>query len=164
MELSGRLTIFCDGSCIGNGREGAAAGFGVYIKQHDRVIHSYSEKMADSEPQTNQRAELLAMKYVLEYLCENPAAADVYTDSHYVMNCLAVWCATWEKNGWRSSAKKPVKHSDIIKPMYTMYSALGDTLKIHHVAAHTGGRDEISKGNAVVDKLAHAAASAIVFH
>jgi ribonuclease HI len=37
----------------------------------------------------------------------------VHTDSQYVQKGITQWIHTWEKNGWRTSAKKPVKNSEL---------------------------------------------------
>lgn len=38
----------------------------------------------------------------------------VYSDSAYLVNCMNDgWYLNWQKNGWRKSAKKPVKNSDL---------------------------------------------------
>jgi ribonuclease HI len=37
----------------------------------------------------------------------------LYTDSTYVLNGITKWVASWERNGWRTAAKKPVKNEDL---------------------------------------------------
>ena len=37
----------------------------------------------------------------------------IYTDSKYVKNGITEWIKNWEKNGWKSANKKPVKNKDL---------------------------------------------------
>ena len=37
----------------------------------------------------------------------------IFTDSKYVKNGITDWIKKWEKNGWKSSNKKPVKNKDL---------------------------------------------------
>jgi ribonuclease HI len=37
----------------------------------------------------------------------------VHTDSVYVQKGISEWVHNWKKNGWRTSAKQPVKNADL---------------------------------------------------
>ena len=37
----------------------------------------------------------------------------IFTDSTYVKNGITEWIKKWEKNGWKSSNRKPVKNKDL---------------------------------------------------
>ena len=37
----------------------------------------------------------------------------IFTDSTYVKNGITDWIKKWEKNGWKSSNKKPIKNKDL---------------------------------------------------
>jgi ribonuclease HI len=37
----------------------------------------------------------------------------VSTDSQYVQKGITVWIRTWERNGWKTSGKKPVKNGEL---------------------------------------------------
>lgn len=154
------LTAFCDGSCINNGKPSASAGFAVVVTNEEKDVYVHSEHLGNSEPQTNQRAELHALKHTLEFLAEQENPAVIYTDSKYAIDCLLTWSTAWEKNGWKTYNKKPVKNDDLICPALELYKGIADRVQIRHIAAHTGKTDSISKGNARVDKLAAAAAAA----
>jgi ribonuclease HI len=43
----------------------------------------------------------------------------VHTDSSYVMNGMKTWIAGWKRNGWQTSAKKPVKNVDLWQALDT---------------------------------------------
>jgi ribonuclease HI len=124
----------------------------------DKEVHRHSAPLAKSEPQTNQRAELQALYHALRFV-QGTGAKDalLYTDSQYSINCITVWSVGWKAKGWLKADKKPVLHQDILKPMVELWESINNTTTLHHVAAHTGRRDPISKGNAVADQLATAA-------
>jgi ribonuclease HI len=58
------------------------------------------------------RLHLLAVVRGLEALPPG-AAARVYTPSDYVAQGAERWLKLWARNGWRTKAGEPVKHSDL---------------------------------------------------
>lgn len=151
-------TIYCDGCCLGNGRAGARAGFGVHgVDASGASLFSESFRVPADDPQTNQRAELLALRYALS-MTGSSGEYEIYTDSRYAIDCLTKWAPTWEASGWRRADNKPVLHADIIKDCRAMYVRGADRIRLYHVEAHTGGTDAHSRGNAVADRLARAGA------
>jgi len=155
------IDIFCDGSCLNNGRRGARAGFGMVARQGSAELIVVSEPLSPSEPQTNQRAELRGLASALNY-AETAAAAGattirVYTDSEYAINCLTRWSPAWRRSGWRKAGGEPVLHRDILEPLCDKWGTLKGLVFLQHVTAHTGRGDPISLGNARADDLARAA-------
>ena len=61
---------------------------------------------------TNNRMELLAAVSALEAL-KRPCQVKLYTDSRYVRDGISGWIDGWKRNGWRTSAKAPVKNVDL---------------------------------------------------
>lgn len=152
------LALFCDGSARNNGRVGAKAGFGVYISYNNTTVLEHSAIIPGHEPQTNQRAELRALEYVVKYILDGThRGATIYTDSKYSIDILTKWCAGWEKKGWRKADGKPVLHQDIIHPMWSSWQLIRGYTAIVHVPSHTGAVDFASRGNAEADRLATAA-------
>jgi len=155
------LVLFVDGSCTRNGQIGAKAGFGVYIVKDGIEVLRFKQRLDTEEAQTNQRGELRGLAYALNYLAESDQKGTIYTDSKYAIDCLKVWAGNWVLNEWKKADKKPVLHTDILKPMYELWLhlTLCGKVELHHVQAHTNRSDFISRGNAVADELANAAAS-----
>jgi ribonuclease HI len=56
--------------------------------------------------------ELMAVICGLEAL-KRPSRVIVTTDSQYVKNGITQWIHNWKRNGWKTSAKKPVKNADL---------------------------------------------------
>lgn len=101
-----QVTIYTDGACAGNpgaGGWGAILMYGEYCKE-------ISGGCADT---TNNRMELTGVISALERLKE-PCIVDLYSDSKYVIDGLRLgWAASWKKNGWRKSNKKPALNPDL---------------------------------------------------
>ena len=104
-----RVDIFTDGACTGNPGPG---GWGVILRSggHEREL-SGGEKAT-----TNNRMELTAAIRALEAL-KKPSSVTVYTDSRYVMDGITKWMMKWNRNGWKTADKKPVKNDDLWKAL-----------------------------------------------
>lgn len=99
------VTIFTDGSCLGNPGAGGYAAVLLY-KQHRK------ELSAGFRLTTNNRMELLAAIIALESLT-SPCEVELTTDSQYVRLGITQWLAGWKRNKWLTSQKKPVKNQDL---------------------------------------------------
>jgi ribonuclease HI len=62
---------------------------------------------------TNQEMELRAILEALRAHPDQPIV--ILTDSQYAINCLTTWLPGWRRNGWRTSARRPVKHQPTIE-------------------------------------------------
>jgi ribonuclease HI len=64
---------------------------------------------------TNNRMELRAViASLVEAERRAPGAPVVVnTDSQYVKNGITSWIASWKRNGWRTSDRKPVKNREL---------------------------------------------------
>ncbi|WP_407320808.1 ribonuclease HI [Isoptericola halotolerans] len=97
--------MWTDGACKGNPGLG---GWGALLKSGEHTKELYGgEKVT-----TNNRMELTAVVEALRALKQS-SAVTVHTDSSYVMNGMKTWIAGWKRNGWTTSAKKPVKNVDL---------------------------------------------------
>jgi len=150
------MRVFTDGACSGNGRPGAKAGYAVWFPENKEL--SCSAKIPTGEPQTNQRAELTAIWKATKVLDEagfHDNDIVVYTDSDYSINCLTKWIPGWASRGWKTTEGKPVLHQDVIKDVSERLSKF-KSYRFVHVKAHTGGVDDLSKNNDIVDRMARA--------
>ena len=60
-----------------------------------------------------------------------------YSDSAYLINCMNDgWHLKWQQNGWRNSAKKPVKNTDLWRELLRV--AEPHTVKWIKVKGHSG--------------------------
>lgn len=158
MALTTRIpdnAIYCDGACSNNGRADARAGYGVYFVGGDGTTERISRRVPVGQPQTNQRAELLALQHALQLADASSARSIIYSDSRYALDCITKWAPSWLAHGWVKADKKPIIHLDLIQPMFELWSSLRGRVTMEHVAAHTGKTDPVSRGNAVADELAN---------
>jgi len=99
------VTIYTDGACSGNPGPG---GWGVIL-----VYGKNRKELSGGEIETtNNRMELQAAIEALNAL-KRPCKVDLYTDSVYVRDGITKWIQSWQRNGWRTSAKKPVKNAEL---------------------------------------------------
>lgn len=77
----------------------------------------------------------------------------LYTDSEYCINCLTKWMTGWVSRGWKTSMGGDVLHRDLIESTSKRLSKF-KSYRFVHVRAHTGGEDDLSKNNDVVDRMA----------
>ena len=74
----------------------------------------------------------------------------IYTDSTYVKDGITIWIKKWEKNGWKTASKKPVKNKDLWKKLNDLSSK--HSIKWIWVKGH-----DQDKYNNLVDELAQGA-------
>jgi ribonuclease HI len=95
-----------DGAVSGNPGPGGWAV--VLVKGAHRRELSGGEALT-----TNNRMELRAVIEGLRALTR-PCRVRVQSDSAYVVNAHRQgWLRTWQRNGWRTSARKPVENQDL---------------------------------------------------
>ncbi|MDC0628352.1 ribonuclease HI [Pelagibacteraceae bacterium] len=101
-----KYTVYTDGACSGNPGPG---GWGAVIFDERERQMNISGKVKDT---TNNRMELMAPIMALKKI-KSKSDIVIFTDSTYVKNGITDWIKKWEKNGWESSNKKPVKNKDL---------------------------------------------------
>jgi len=99
------VVIYTDGACSGNPGPG---GWGAIMQYGD----TEKELFGGDPATTNNRMELMAAIQALEAL-KRPTAVTLYTDSKYVHDGITKWINGWQRNGWKTSAKQPVKNGDL---------------------------------------------------
>ena len=106
------LYAYTDGACSGNPGPG---GWGTLLIARDGNAEVKRRELSGGEPgTTNNRMELLAAISALESLSRT-SRITIVTDSQYVKNGVTSWIHGWKRNGWKTSAKKPVKNEDLWK-------------------------------------------------
>jgi len=137
------VEMFTDGACLGNPGPG---GWGVILRWRG-VDKELSGCAVDT---TNNRMELTAAIEGFAAL-NRRGAVRVYTDSVYVRDGITRWIMNWKRNGWRTSARKPVKNADLWQQLDALIS--GHDVEWRWVKGHSGHPE-----NERADLLASAAA------
>ncbi|KAH5752382.1 hypothetical protein HBI16_242420 [Parastagonospora nodorum] len=91
------LVINTDGSSFRNGKPDAIAGVGVYFGPNDK--RNTGQPLGPGK-QTNQRAELMAVKIALEKAPIDQVVL-ISSDSRYAINCLTDWLPLWKQRSWK---------------------------------------------------------------
>ena len=142
-----KVTLYTDGACSGNPGPG---GWGAILE-----FQGTEKELSGGEASTtNNRMELTAVIEGLSALKE-PCIVELYSDSKYVIDGLSKgWAATWQKNGWRKSDKKPALNPDL-------WEKLLELTHIHQLRYHwVKGHAENEKNNRC-DELAVAASKQV---
>ncbi|WP_267382486.1 MULTISPECIES: ribonuclease HI [unclassified Sphingomonas] len=137
------VQIATDGACKGNPGPG---GWGALI----RAGETEKELSGGEALTTNNRMELTAAIEALKAL-KRPCAVTLSTDSRYVMDGLTKWIKGWQKNGWKTADRKPVKNAELWQAL--LAAAAPHRIDWQWVKGHAGHPD-----NERCDKLASDAA------
>ena len=138
-----KVEIFTDGACKGNPGPG---GWGALIRMGGR-----EKLVSGGDPlTTNNRMELMAAIRALEALTK-PCRVKLTTDSNYVRDGIMKWIHGWQRNGWRTSDRKPVMNADLWQAL--LEAVARHRIEWHWVKGHSGHPE-----NDRVDELACAAA------
>ena len=112
MEESKLLVeMYTDGACSGNP---GAGGYGTILRFKDSTGKYHEKELtAGYKLTTNNRMELLAVIVGLEAL-KKPCKVRITSDSKYFIDAFEQkWIESWQKNNWKTAAKKPVKNVDL---------------------------------------------------
>jgi ribonuclease HI len=122
------VAIFTDGACKGNPGIG---GWGAILRFGPRE----RELKGAEAHTTNNRMELMAAIAALNALTR-PCDVDLTTDSVYVRDGISKWVHGWQRNGWKTADKKPVKNDDLWQAL--LAAAKPHQVRWHWVKGHAG--------------------------
>ena len=108
------IKIYCDGACSGNPGPG---GWAAIIKNNN----SEREVTGICGMTTNQQMELMAAIGGLSAIIEEAQQVEIITDSEIIVNAFNKgWIDSWQRNGWRTSKKLPVKNKELWEKLITL--------------------------------------------
>ena len=109
-QMLKQVTIYTDGACDPNPGIGGWAAILIFNGAKREITGGALES-------TNNRMEMTAVIEGLRTLKE-PCAVTLITDSEYVKNAFTQgWLDNWQKRGWKTSDRKPVKNQDLWQVM-----------------------------------------------
>lgn len=140
------VEIATDGACKGNPGIG---GWGALLR-----FGAQERLLMGAEPHTtNNRMELQAAIAALGALTR-PCDVRLTTDSVYVRDGITKWVHGWQRNGWKTADRKPVKNADLWQAL--LAAARPHRIHWHWVKGHAGHPD-----NERADALANEAIAAL---
>lgn len=144
-----RVVAACDGASKGN--PGPAAWAWVVSDGSEAPDRWEAGPLGRA---TNNVAELTALERLL--MATDPALPlEVRMDSQYAMKAVTTWLPGWKRNGWKTSAGKPVANQDLVIRIDELLD--GRCVEFRYVAAHQVDGDPL---NDFADRAASQAASA----
>jgi ribonuclease HI len=139
--------LYTDGGCHGNPGPGAWAW---------RLVDANHNVLAEASgfegETTNNRMELTAVIDGLRNAQNNREQLlsglplVIITDSQYVRQGITNWIHRWKQNGWKTSAKKPVKNSDLWRTLDELNGVIRPSwkwVKGHAGDTHNEGCDRL---------------------
>ncbi|MCI5968782.1 ribonuclease HI [Helicobacter sp.] len=138
------VTLFCDGSSLGNPGFGGWCGILRY-KEHEKILSGGAKNA------TNNQMELMALIASLEALKE-PCEVLVVCDSKYVLDGLSKWLPNWIAKNFKN-VKNPELWQRYIK------AAKPHKIRVQWIKGHSGHNenercDRIAKEEALKFKNA----------
>ncbi len=134
------VEIYTDGACKGNPGPG---GWGVFL----RTGTAQRELHGGVALTTNNRMELTAVIEALKAL-NRPCQVTLYTDSQYVQKGIQEWIHAWQRNGWKTASRQPVKNADLWQEL--VVQSQRHQVQWRWVKGHAG-----HEGNEHADRLAN---------
>ena len=133
-----KVTIYTDGSCLGNPGPGGWAALLCY-GSHEKEISGFERNS------TNNRMELTAAVQALNTL-KSSCKVNLYTDSEYLRRGITEWLPGWRARNWRRKGGK-LANVDLWKELDAAIRR--HDVRWHWVRGHAGNRY-----NERVDRLA----------
>ena len=113
-----KVIIHTDGACSRNPGPGGWGAILDYKNTRKEIFGGAAET-------TNNRMELTAAIEALKSL-KRACEVEMHVDSQYVKDGITKWIFAWQRNGWKTAAKKPVKNVEL-------WQALLEAIKRHEI-------------------------------
>ena len=150
------LVVYTDGACSGNGQTNAVAGSGVYFGPGDRRNAALD---LPEGAHTNQRAELFALLWSLQYAHRHGARLQrfvVRSDSTYCVRGWNEWLPKWVEREWLNSTGNAVANQDLWRQVHELREIQLPEAGVEVVLEWVKGHSN-DPGNEAADALAREA-------
>ena len=142
-----RVVAACDGASKGN--PGPAAWAWVVAGPGEAPERWEAGPLGKA---TNNVAELTALERLLS-ATDPDVPLEIRMDSQYAMKAVTTWLPGWKRNGWKTSAGKPVANQDLVVRIDDLLD--GRDVEFRYVPAHQVDGDPL---NDFADRAASQAA------
>ncbi|MGY6022869.1 ribonuclease H family protein [Streptomyces spinosirectus] len=144
-----RVVAACDGASKGN--PGPAGWAWVVADETETPARWEAGPLGKA---TNNVAELTALERLLT-ATDPGVPLEVRMDSQYAMKAVTTWLPGWKRNGWKTSAGKPVANQELVVRIDALLD--GRSVDFRYVPAHQVDGDRL---NDFADRAASQAAKA----
>lgn len=132
-ENANTIRIYCEGACINIGTSDAHAGIGIFAHittDSDVFTREISRSLCETDPQSNQRAEICAIYEGIKLAHELKiefADFDIQlvVSSLYAHRCVTDWGKNWAAKEWKGL----IHHLDIIRPAFELFDVPCNVIK-----------------------------------
>ncbi|MDA5146005.1 MULTISPECIES: ribonuclease H family protein [Streptomyces] len=142
-----RVVAACDGASKGN--PGPAGWAWVVADASENPVRWEAGPLGRN---TNNVAELTALERLLAST-DPGVPLEVRMDSQYAMKAVTTWLPGWKRNGWKTSAGKPVANQELVVRIDELLD--GRSVEFRYVPAHQVDGDRL---NDFADRAASQAA------
>ncbi|MEV7157817.1 ribonuclease H family protein [Streptomyces misionensis] len=149
VRMRERVVAACDGASKGNP---GPAGWAWVVSDDDERTPARWEAGPLGRA-TNNVAELTALERLLTAV-DPELPLEVRMDSQYAMKAVTTWLPGWKRNGWKTSAGKPVANQELVVRIDALLD--GRSVEFRYVPAHQVDGDPL---NDFADRAASQAAS-----
>ncbi|MGW5471085.1 ribonuclease H family protein [Streptomyces chartreusis] len=143
-----RVVAACDGASKGN--PGPAGWAWVVADESETPARWEAGPLGKA---TNNVAELTALERLLTAI-DPGVPLEIRMDSQYAMKAVTTWLPGWKRNGWKTSAGKPVANQDLVVRIDELLD--GRQVEFRYVPAHQVDGDPL---NDFADRAASQAAT-----
>ena len=150
------VKLYTDGSCNNHIGGYAVVLEGLESKDEIPAKQNHLVKCGNKNYTTNNEMELMGIQVAVEFAKEITKADKIIilSDSEYSVKSCTVWYKNWQRNGWRTSSRKPVQNQELIKSIIHILEE-NPQIELQHVKGHDG-----NKWNEFADKMANQARQA----
>ncbi|MFD8912454.1 ribonuclease H [Streptomyces sp. NPDC059575] len=148
VHMRERVVAACDGASKGNP---GPAGWAWVVSDDDERTPARWESGALGRT-TNNVAELTALERLLTAVAPD-VPLEIRMDSQYAMKAVTTWLPGWKRNGWKTSAGKPVANQELVVRIDELLD--GRSVEFRYVPAHQVDGDPL---NDFADRAASQAA------
>ncbi|KUO07463.1 ribonuclease H family protein [Streptomyces sp. DSM 15324] len=148
VRMRERVVAACDGASKGN--PGPAGWAWVVADDAESPARWEAGPLGRA---TNNVAELTALERLLAST-DPGVPLEVRMDSQYAMKAVTTWLPGWKRNGWKTSAGKPVANRELVVRIDELLD--GRSVEFRYVPAHQVDGDPL---NDFADRAASQAAS-----
>ncbi|WP_340384548.1 ribonuclease H [Streptomyces sp. SS7] len=148
VRMRERVVAACDGASKGN--PGPAGWAWVVADDTESPARWEAGPLGRA---TNNVAELTALERLLTST-DPGVPLEVRMDSQYAMKAVTTWLPGWKRNGWKTSAGKPVANQELVVRIDELLD--GRSVEFRYVPAHQVDGDPL---NDFADRAASQAAS-----